>query len=247
MSFKVKIRLYVARPLREAAEVILGEEQSHYLCNVMRLKEGDKLSCFNAEDGEFSAVITVAHKKQARLQTGSRIRAPRTSPDIWLLFAPLKKDRTDFVIEKAVELGASRLVPVLTRFGITDKIRAERLRAQMIEAAEQCGRLDIPELSPAVGLTELLSGWDSSRKLFFMDERGQGRPAAEAFTDFKDCPGALLIGPEGGFSEEEAAELYRQPFVCGVALGPRILRAETAAAAALSVWQAVAGDWKEQK
>ena len=247
MSEKSKIRLYVSRPLAALAEITLEEEQSHYLCNVMRMKEGGTLSCFNAVDGEFSAVMTVAHKRQARLKIGSRIRASRACPDIWLLFAPLKKDRMDFLVEKAVELGVSRLVPVITRFGITDKIRAERLLAQMTEAAEQCERLDVPGLGSAVGLEELLNNWDVSRPLFFMDERGQGRPAAEAFAGLKDCPAALLIGPEGGFAGEEAALLYQKPFVRGVSLGPRILRAETAAAAALAVWQAVAGDWKEQK
>lgn len=244
MSGKSKIRLYVDAPLSRGAEVVLPEEQSHYLSHVMRLKTGDELSCFNGSDGEYAARIAVLHKKQTRLQLAECLRAPVLAPDIWLLFAPLKKDRMDFLVEKAVELGASRLVPVITRFAITDKIRAERLQAQMIEAAEQSERLDVPALGDAVRLEDLLKNWDAGRRLFFMDERGLGSPCAEAFAA-QPGPAALLIGPEGGFAPEEAEMLYQSPFVSAVSLGPRILRAETAAAAALAVWQAVAGDWKE--
>lgn len=243
MKNQAKIRIFVDNRLKEGLDVQIAEEASHYLCNVMRLKNGDKIICFNGTDGEFVAEIVNANKKQTTLKIIKLLRQPKPMPDIWLLFAPLKKDRTDFLIEKAVELGAARLVPVITDYAITDKIRADRIQAQIIEAAEQCERLDIPELAPAIKLETLLNNWDCRRKLYFMDERGQGRPCADAFEPQGSA--ALLIGPEGGFSDKEADILYKSKFVKPVSLGPRILRAETAAAAALAVWQAVAGDWKE--
>ncbi len=243
MKNQTKIRIFAGCRLEEGREALIAEEASHYLCNVMRLKTGDKIICFNGSDGEFAAEITNANKKQTALKILKLLRKPKPAPNIWLLFAPLKKDRTDFLIEKAVELGAAKLVPVVTDYAITDKIRADRIQAQIIEAAEQCERLDIPELAPVIKLEALLNNWDSKRKLYFMDERGKGKPCADAFEP--QCPAALLIGPEGGFSDKEADILYKSEFVQPVSLGPRILRAETAAAAALAVWQAVAGDWKE--
>ena len=245
MSERNKIRIYTPCSLTAGAEIWLEEEQSHYLCNVMRMKTGAELLCFNTQDGEFSARITEANKKQTRLQILSLERKPQKSPDIWLVFAPLKKDRTDFLVEKAVELGVSKLVPVATRFGISDKIRRERILLQMIEAAEQCERFDIPQLEEMLKLENLLKTWPESRKLFFMDEQRTGKPALEAFRLSKDEPAAILIGPEGGFASEEAELLKKMPFVCPVSLGPRILRAETAATAALAAWQTIAGDWKE--
>lgn len=244
MSEKSKIRLYVEQPLTAEKIIVLPEEQSHYLCNVMRLNNGEILSCFNGRNGEFGAVVEQIHKKQTRLKLQAQTRVPQLTPDIWLLFAPLKKDRMDFLIEKAVELGVAGLVPVITRHTITDKIRPERLRAQIIEAAEQCERLDVPVLEEPKRLDEVLKNWNTARRLFFMDERGSGQSAAEAFAAFTG-PAALLIGPEGGFSEDEAAQLRQESFVTPVSLGPRILRAETAAASALAVWQASAGDWRK--
>ena len=245
MSDKNKIRIYTPCPLTAGAEIRLEEEQSHYLCNVMRMKAGEELLCFNAQDGEFSARITDANKKQTSLQIVSLERKPQNSPDIWLVFAPLKKDCTDFLIQKAVELGVSRIIPVSTRFGISDNIRAERIYLQMVEAAEQCKRFDVPSLADMTKLELLLKAWPPSRKLFFMDESRTGSPAGQTFEHFAGEPAAILIGPEGGFATEEANLLKSMPFVCPVSLGPRILRAETAATAALAVWQALAGDWKE--
>lgn len=245
MDGKKKIRIFVSMKLEIGELVSLSEAQSHYLCNVMRLKKGDILRCFNAQDGEFLAKIIEANKKQTLLQVLSLERLPRKSPDVWLVFAPLKKDRTDFLIEKAVELGVSKIIPVLTRFGITDKIRAERVKAQLQEAVEQCERFDVPVLEEMSPLEDLLKSWPQSRQLFFMDESRSGKPAFEAFASFGAKPAAILIGPEGGFAPDEAKLLKQQSFVCSVSLGPRILRAETAAAAALAVWQAAAGDWKE--
>lgn len=245
MSDKNKIRIYTPCSLVSNVEINLTEEQSHYLCNVMRMKPGDRLLCFNAQDGEFSAQIIDANKKQTKLQILSLERKPLKSPDIWLVFAPLKKDRTDFLIEKAVELGVNKIIPISTRFGISDKIRAERIKLQMIEAAEQCERFDLPSLGEMIKLEQLLKTWPPSRMLFFMDESRTGTPVGQVFSRFAGGPAAILIGPEGGFAPEETNLLKKMPFVCATSLGPRILRAETAATAALAVWQAIAGDWKE--
>lgn len=244
MNNHFKARIFVDLPLNVGGQTALPEEKSHYLTNVMRLKDGDKLVCFNGIDGEFAAKIVSAHKKQTLIVITEQLRQQQNSPDIWLLFAPLKKDRTDFLIEKAVELGATKLVPVITKHTITDKIRPERLKMQIIEAAEQCERLDIPTLADAIKLNDLLNGWNQHRTLYFMDERGKGQSCAVAFAK-KTKSAALLIGPEGGFADEEANTLYQLPFVNTISLGPRILRAETAATASLAIWQAVAGDWKE--
>ena len=245
MAEKNKIRILVASRLNIGEIIALSQEQSHYLCNVMRLKTGNSILCFNAQDGEFISKIVEAHKKQTKIQILSLERKPQKSPDIWLVFAPLKKDRTDFLIEKAVELGVSRIIPVSTRFGITDKIRTDRINLQMIEAAEQCERFDIPSLDEITKLDDLLKKWPDSRKLFFMDEARTGKNVVEAFDSLKSQAAAILIGPEGGFATEEANLLKQKTFVCPVSLGPRILRAETAATAALAVWQALNGDWKE--
>lgn len=245
MSEKNKIRIYVPQNLAPDMEITLPPEQSHYLCNVMRLGSGKIIRCFNENNGEFLAKIIEANKKQTLLQILSLEQLPQKSPDIWLVFAPLKKDRTDFLVEKAVELGVNKIIPVFTRFGITDKIRSDRVKAQLVEAVEQCERFDVPTLDEISDLNSLLKNWPQSRKLFFMDEARTGLPAVDAFDACKNQPAALLIGPEGGFAPEEASLLRRLPFVCPVSLGPRILRAETAATAALAVWQAVAGDWKE--
>ena len=245
MSKKNQIRIFVPSCLAQNHQLLLTDEQSHYLCNVMRKKNGDEILCFNAQDGEFLARVVEANKKQTKLQILSLARLPQKTPDVWLVLAPLKKNRTDFLIEKAVELGVSKIIPIFTRFGITDKIRPERIKAQLVEAAEQCERFDVPVLEEMSSLNELLKKWPKSRKLFFMDETKTGWPAVDAFGTCKNLPAALLIGPEGGFAPDESVLLRNQPFVCPVSLGPRILRAETAAAAALAVWQAIAGDWKE--
>lgn len=244
MSSNSKIRLYVEDELKEGISLVLNEMQSHYLCNVMRLKSGSKISCFNEKCGEFSAFIGTIHKKQTSINLNAKIREAVKSPDVWLVFSPLKKDCMDFLVEKSVELGVSVLQPVITQYGITDKLRQDRIQTQMREAAEQCERLDTPVLRPVAKIEELLKQWDTSRRIFFFDERGKGRTCADAFSDKSASKAALLIGPEGGFSDSEAEMLYNLPFVTAVSLGPRILRAETAATAALSVWQALSGDWK---
>ena len=242
-SAKNKIRLYVNAALAPEAEVSLPEASSHYLCNVMRLPEGTCLSCFDGVSGEYEAEIICAHKKQTVLRVCCKRRDFCPSPDIWLLFAPVKKDKTDFIIEKACELGVSKIIPVVTARTIVEKVRSERYQAQVVEAAEQCRRLDIPAVEAVAPLPELLRGWKPERRLFFMDETGRGQPCAQAFAAWGQSPSAILVGPEGGFAPEEVEQLYSCHFVTGISLGQRILRAETAVASALSVWQAVAGDW----
>lgn len=245
MSDKQKnnIRLFIDAPLTLEKSVVLDTPRSHYLCNVMRLQEGELLHCFNGKDGEFECRLSVAHKKESVLSVLKQTRKMMEVPDIWLLFAPVKKDCTDFIVEKAVELGVRKICPVITRYTINKEVRLERFVAQAVEAAEQCRRVEIPEILSPLSLEKLLSGWDKRRKLFFMDETGNGLPALDIFRKNKGCAAAILVGPEGGFAAEELDMLRKTDFAEAVSLGPRILRAETAVAAALSIWQAAVGDW----
>lgn len=240
-----KIRLFVDVPLQSNEVVKLNEDQSHYLCNVMRLDVGSPVICFNGCDGEFQCNIEVVSKKCCVLRVAARLRPFKAVPDVWILFAPVKKDCTDFIIEKATELGAAKIIPVQTRYTVVERVRTERYSAQAAEASEQSRRLDIPKISELTTLADLLSNWDEKRCLYFMDETGNGQPAAKVFAASSSSPAAILVGPEGGFAAEELNLLRGLPFARAVSLGPRILRAETAVAAALSVWQALAGDWLE--
>lgn len=246
MSSKSNIRLFVSDRLASQAVFALSEPQSHYLVNVMKVKIGEKISVFNPDDGEFCAEIVNISKKSVSLLILSQNRPCHPVPDVWLLFAPLKKDKTDFVIQKATELGCAKIIPVVTKFCITDKTRTERFKAQAIEAAEQSKRIDIPTIEEATPLVKLLSRWDKNRILFFMDESGGGNSVFSVFSDAKKqniSSVAILVGPEGGFSDDELNMLRGLSFAKPVSLGPRILRAETAVAAALSCWQAISGDW----
>ena len=239
-------RLYIKEPLAPGKTIILEEEQTHYLKNVVKYTAGDTFSCFDDESGEFSARITAFEKRHTRINILAQTEPFTRCPDIWLLFAPLKKDKTDFVIEKATELGCRKILPVITRHTNSGNVKTERYVAQSIEAAEQCRRTDLPEIVPAQKLEDVLSGWDSQRTLFFMDET---RNCQDFFSVLKENPAskaAVLIGPEGGFSPEELNLLRNLPFARGAALGPRILRAETAVAAALSCWQMISGDWSDK-
>lgn len=240
------IRLFINTPLSLGQTLELSEAQSHYLCNVMKLKADDKFLGFDGTSGEYELQITKQAKKHVEAKILQKHRNFIASPDVWLLFAPLKKDQTDFVIQKSVELGVSKLIPTITRYTISDKTKTERFVAQSIEAAEQCRRLDIPEVVSAKTLSEILSNWDSSRRLYYMDESRTGTPVREAFSQ-ASAPIAILVGPEGGFSEDELKLLRQLDFATGVTLGPRILRAETAVVSALSCWQALSGDWVNYK
>ena len=244
MSSSRNIRLFVYQTLFSGGRIVLEEKASHYLNTVMRCAVGESIKCFNAADGEFWAEIKEIDKKRTVIEIKEQQRLPVAEPDIWLIFAPLKKDKTDFVIEKAVELGVAKIIPVMTARTNNARIKIERFESQATEAAEQCGRLSVPDIEKQITLKELIKKWDVSRTLFFMDERRQGVPAVEVFKNSSQKV-ALLIGPEGGFDEEEKNLLDKYSFVKNVSLGPRILRAETAATAALSVWQAVAGDWRK--
>ncbi|MEM8990106.1 MAG: 16S rRNA (uracil(1498)-N(3))-methyltransferase [Pseudomonadota bacterium] len=239
-----KIRLFVEAPLAAGAEVMLSGDQAHYLVNVMRLREGAEISVFNGNDGEWRARVAALARKGGGLEALERLRAQAAPPDLWLLFAPLKKARTDFVAEKACEMGCRRLIPVFTQHTNAERVNAARLRAHAVEAAEQCGLLSVPEIAEPMALGAALAAL-GPRRLMFCDETGAGRPAAAVLAEAgTGGPWAVLIGPEGGFSDAERARLTAHPGAVPVSLGPRILRADTAAVAALALWQAALGDWR---
>lgn len=233
------IRLYVDHPLGAGQSVPLTRKQSHYLFTVMRKGLGERLQIFNGTDGEWLAEVSNSSKKAGYLQCEKRSKQQLLPPDLWLMFAPLKKSRSELVVEKATEMGAQKIMPVKTDFTNFDHIRKERLQSQAVEAAEQCGGTYVPEIPELQKLTKVLSNWDE-RKIMFCDETISGKsislPNIEA-------PWAILVGPEGGFSAREREMLMDMPQVERVTLGPRILRAETAAVAALTLWQFTMGDW----
>lgn len=214
---------------------------AHYLLSVMRVGEGDVVLLFDGRSGEWAARAGAIRKRDLVLTCESQTRPLEQVPDFWLCAAPIKKARIDLVVEKACELGVARIQPVLTRRAVVDRLNFERLSAQMIEAAEQCGRTALPSLGEMVPLPKLLENWDAGRTLFFADEQG-GVAMSEAFAA-RPGPAALLIGPEGGFAPEERAAICACPAAAPISLGPRILRAETAAIAATACWMALNGDW----
>tara|TARA_R110000772_G_scaffold73216_3_gene159688 strand:- start:123869 stop:124594 length:726 start_codon:yes stop_codon:yes gene_type:complete len=236
------IRLYVDGPLGAGAAVAATADQAHYLGRVMRLGPGDPVLLFNGRDGEWRAEITRMDKRAAELTIREKTRDQSEAPGPWLAFAPVKKTGTDFIVQKATELGASRLLPVATANTQTGRMNTERLRAQAVEAAEQCERLSVPEVSDMIDLDTLLTDWPQDRPLFALDETGGGTPLA-AVAGTAGAAVGFLVGPEGGFQARELDRFAKLPFITPVTLGPRILRAETACLAALAVWQAVAGDW----
>lgn len=234
-------RLFVDQPLAGGAAVRIDGGQAHYLLSVMRLKAGDPVKLFDGHSGEWLAVAESVGKRDLTLAVTEQLRGPELVPDLWLVAAPLKKGRIDWLAEKACELGVARLVLVETRRTVVDRVNLDRLRAHMIEAAEQCGRTAVPDLAAPVKLPALLRDWPADRALFFADETG-GEPALAAMRAHAG-PAAILIGPEGGFDPEERDAIRALPAAHGISLGPRILRADTAAAAAVSLWMAAAGDW----
>ncbi|MGE3714002.1 MAG: 16S rRNA (uracil(1498)-N(3))-methyltransferase [Alphaproteobacteria bacterium] len=245
MVSKPKIRLYVESELADGAGVTLTPPQSHYISHVMRCSEGQKVLVFNGRQGEWLASVGSIHKKHTGLDILQQLRTQTTSPDMCLVFAPVK-NKTEVIIEKAVELGVRRIMPVLTQYTVVRSLNEERLQARIIEAAEQCGRLDLPVLQPLQELRSLLGAWDNDHPLLFADERGHGHPLKDILAADNTAIPALLVGPEGGFSEEEHTLLHKQPFIKPVSLGPRILRADTAAISALACLMAWQGDWQEQ-
>lgn len=234
-------RLFVSEPLSAGASVVIEGNQAHYLGKVMRVSEGDAVVLCDNVTGEWLATVASVGKREVTLSVMRLMREREDVPDFTLCAALLKKDRFDMVLEKATELGVAQIQPVLTRRCVADKLNIERARAVVTEAAEQCARTALPEVAEPVKLEALLRGWPDNRTLFFADENG-GEPAAKAFAA-NPGPSALLVGPEGGFDDTERAAVRALPRARAISLGPRILRSETAAIAALAVWMAVAGDW----
>ena len=234
------VRLFVEMPLSLGATLTVDGAQAHYLLNVMRMKVGTVLKLFDDTTGEWAAEVVATAKRDITLSVTTHLRPREPVPDLWLGAAPIRRARYDFLAEKACELGVARFTPVLTRRAVVDKVKPERLRAQMIEAAEQCGRTALPLLDPETKLADWLTML-GDRTLYFADETG-GEPARAAFAAHAGAA-AILIGPEGGFDDAERALVRAHPNAVAITLGPRILRAETAAIAAVAAWMAIAGDW----
>ncbi len=237
-------RLFVEADLGVGATVPLEREQANYLLNVMRLGDGAGVLVFNGHDGEWLARVETVGKRQANLALERQTRPQTNGPDLHYLFAPLKRARLDYMVQKATEMGVARLQPVLTRYTVAERVKVERMRANAIEAAEQCGILRVPEVAAPERLDRALASWDAGRRLIFCDE---GAPIADPIAALREiAPGplAVLIGPEGGFAPEEREVLIALPFVMRMAMGPRIMRADTAAVAALTLVNAVLGDWR---
>lgn len=237
-------RLYVEAPLLDGGTVTLGREQAHYALNVLRLDDKAPILLFNGRDGEWLGRLERSGKRDAVIVLERRTRAQTPAGDVQYLFAPLKQARLDYVVQKAVEMGASLIRPVLTRHTQVSRINRDRMVANVVEAAEQCGILSVPRVDDEIRLEALLDGWDDSRLMVFCDEDAPEADAVEALRRAPAGPLSLIVGPEGGFSEDERTRLLRLPKVLRLSLGPRILRADTAAVAALALVQAVRGDWK---
>jgi 16S rRNA (uracil1498-N3)-methyltransferase len=243
-----KVRLYVDHPLGAGQTVPLDRDQAHYLFGVMRLSVGARVALFNGRDGEWQAEVAEAGKRGGVLACLEQSKPLQLPPDLWLIFAPIKKARTDFIVEKAAEMGAARILPLATEFTNSERIRQDRLQAHAVEAAEQCGGTYVPEVAELQKLPSLLDHWPAERQLMFCDEAEVGQ---RLFLDVAQVEGsagaagpwAILIGPEGGFSDAERKRLHAMPQAHVVSLGPRILRADTAAVAALTLWQQRLGDW----
>jgi 16S rRNA (uracil1498-N3)-methyltransferase len=238
------IRLFVTEPLKAGPRLVVAPEQAHYLVNVMRLAAGDELLLFNGRDGEWRARVAAAGKRACQLEVVARTRDQQVGPDLDLVVALVKRARLETVVEKAAELGARRVRLVVTERTNADRSRVDRLAAIATEAAEQTGRLDVPTVEAPVKLDALLADWPAERPLMFCDEAGEAAPALAALAGRAGGPWGVLIGPEGGFSPRERTLVRQLPQAVPVSLGPRILRADTAAIAALTLWQAALGDLK---
>jgi 16S rRNA (uracil1498-N3)-methyltransferase len=240
-------RLFVEADLAEDGTVTCTPAQANYLRNVLRLQPGDPILVFNGRDGEWRAELAEAGRRATTLAIGVQVRLQGGGPDIDYLFAPLKRTRLDYMVEKATEMGAARLRPVLTRRTVAERVNVERMRAHAIEAAEQCGILRLPEVCAPEKLERVIAGWDAARPLVFCDEDSEDSEETCPFTALARIPPgpvAVLVGPEGGFDPAERELLSSQPFVTRISLGPRILRADTAAVAVLALVNAVLGDWR---
>ena len=243
MNIRAKIRLFVDAPLGAGQSILLDRDQANYLFNVMRLNVGAFISLFNSKDGEWQAEVFEATKRKGILVVKTQSMKQLNPPDLWLLFAPIKKARTDFIVEKATEMGVSRICPIITDYTNSDRTRQSRLQAHAVEAAEQCGGTFVPPVDELSKLSVVLDSWPTDRLLLFCDEKLVGKTVID-LSNLKNDKWAILIGPEGGFSDFEAERLKSLSFVSSISLGPRILRADTAVVAALAVWQNELGDWK---
>jgi 16S rRNA (uracil1498-N3)-methyltransferase len=241
-------RLYVTQALDDGVRIDLEAPQAHYLRNVLRLAVGEPVRLFNGRDGEWHAAVAEMERRSTVLAVSQRLRPQHAEPDVWLCFAPVKRARLDFLVEKASELGVARLVPAFTTRTMVERVNLERLRANAVEACEQSERLTVPEIAEPVDLARLLADWPRERRIMICDETGGGVPVAAALGALDDAargaPWSILIGPEGGFTRAELDRVNAMPGVTAVGLGPRILRADTAALAALALWQALLGDWQ---
>lgn len=244
---KPRVRLFVEDDLSAGCTVGLSPPQSHYVANVMRYGRGDRVALFNGRDGEWQARIDGVGRGWCSVAVADCLRPFASGPDLWLVMAPVKRAPLDFTAAKATELGVSAVWPVFTRRTAVSRINQNRLRANLIEAAEQCGRLDVPTIREPASLDRVLADWPGERRILLCDETGAGIPIAEALQDAPNGPWAVLTGPEGGFARDELDALAKLPFAVSVGLGPRILRAETAALAALACWQAWLGDWRADR
>ncbi len=240
-------RLFITGDLAKDAAIACTHAQNNYLRNVLRLGAGAEILLFNGRDGEWRARIERITRKICVLVAAEQTRMQEAPGDLHYLFAPLKKARLDYMVQKAVEMGASRLCPVLTRFTAARRVKLERMEANAVEAAEQCNLLGIPEIDAPVRFDDVIGNWPQERALVFCDESAPCANPAEALADLRGRPLAVIIGPEGGFSEAERGSLRAAPFVTAISLGPRIMRADTAAVAALALVQAMAGDWSSYK
>jgi len=243
MAYEPVTRLYVEASLGEGGSLGLAAPQAHYLKSVLRLGKGDELALFNGRDGEYRARIAGLGRGWCSLD----ILAQRDEGDLWLAFAPIKRARLDFLVEKATELGVSEIHPVMTARTMVARVNAERLRANAVEAAEQSERLSVPAVHEPVKLAPLLKAWPAGRRLILCDESGTAPPLAQALKGLSPALCAILTGPEGGFADSELDDLRKLPFVCPVGLGPRVLRADTAALGALAAFQALVGDWSRDR
>jgi 16S rRNA (uracil1498-N3)-methyltransferase len=246
-TYKSFARLFVEADLRPHAALTLGHDQTTYLVSVLRMKAGDSVILFNGRDGAWLGRITDPHRKGVTVELVVQTAHQTPPSDLWFGFAPLKTGRLDYLVQKATEMGAGTIQPVITRFTQVSKLKADKLAANIVEAAEQCEVLTVPRLDAEIGLGELLDGWRAThglRRLIFCDEAAPSSTPVEQLSWLEGLPVGLLIGPEGGFSDEERQLLLTQPFVVPISLGPRILRADTAAVAALALVQATIGDWR---